>query len=172
MDFPVCLFAASLFTFSPFSSTNSEEAKSTTWLHPVTGEAVVTGHRKTPGKSSEDVFHTHPRAHAAPGKGCPRVTAVGEEREGADKLRGEWWKTMREDFFSLQQSNSLPCSAPLRSPLCSPLADHYARRPSTSFAPPLPSPPRVLAPPGHFATHFLKVPSRRREPISEPISPQ
>ncbi|XP_044041878.1 pleckstrin homology domain-containing family A member 5-like isoform X19 [Siniperca chuatsi] len=34
--------------FPPFSSTNSEEAKSTTWLHPVTGEAVITGHRKTP----------------------------------------------------------------------------------------------------------------------------
>ncbi|GAA6072075.1 pleckstrin homology domain-containing family A member 5 isoform X1 [Tachysurus ichikawai] len=27
----------------------NEEAKSTTWLHPVTGEAVTTGHRKTPG---------------------------------------------------------------------------------------------------------------------------
>uniref|UniRef100_A0A8C5G203 Pleckstrin homology domain-containing family A member 5-like n=1 Tax=Gouania willdenowi TaxID=441366 RepID=A0A8C5G203_GOUWI len=26
----------------------NEEAKSTTWLHPVTGEAAVTGHRKTP----------------------------------------------------------------------------------------------------------------------------
>ncbi|KAG7277627.1 hypothetical protein CRUP_025312, partial [Coryphaenoides rupestris] len=25
-----------------------EEAQSTTWLHPVTGEAVITGHRKTP----------------------------------------------------------------------------------------------------------------------------
>ncbi|XP_071466213.1 pleckstrin homology domain-containing family A member 5 isoform X7 [Marmota flaviventris] len=24
----------------------NEEAKSTTWLHPVTGEAVVTGHRR------------------------------------------------------------------------------------------------------------------------------
>uniref|UniRef100_A0A8C7G921 Pleckstrin homology domain containing, family A member 5 n=1 Tax=Oncorhynchus kisutch TaxID=8019 RepID=A0A8C7G921_ONCKI len=29
----------------------NEEAKSTTWLHPVTGEAVITGHRKTPGKN-------------------------------------------------------------------------------------------------------------------------
>uniref|UniRef100_A0A8C8DMH3 Pleckstrin homology domain containing, family A member 5 n=1 Tax=Oryzias sinensis TaxID=183150 RepID=A0A8C8DMH3_9TELE len=28
--------------------TNSEDAKSTSWLHPVTGEAVVTGHRSTP----------------------------------------------------------------------------------------------------------------------------
>ncbi|KAK1790262.1 hypothetical protein P4O66_014167, partial [Electrophorus voltai] len=28
----------------------NEEAKSTTWLHPVTGEALITGHRKTPGK--------------------------------------------------------------------------------------------------------------------------
>ncbi|XP_057693481.1 pleckstrin homology domain-containing family A member 5 isoform X14 [Corythoichthys intestinalis] len=26
----------------------NEEAKSTTWLHPLNGEAVVTGHRKTP----------------------------------------------------------------------------------------------------------------------------
>ncbi|XP_030626428.1 pleckstrin homology domain-containing family A member 5 [Chanos chanos] len=26
----------------------NEEAKSTTWLHPATGEAVITGHRKTP----------------------------------------------------------------------------------------------------------------------------
>ncbi|XP_051546688.1 pleckstrin homology domain-containing family A member 5-like isoform X19 [Myxocyprinus asiaticus] len=26
----------------------NEEAKSTAWLHPVTGEAVITGHRKTP----------------------------------------------------------------------------------------------------------------------------
>ncbi|XP_015207575.1 pleckstrin homology domain-containing family A member 5 isoform X24 [Lepisosteus oculatus] len=26
----------------------NEQAKSTTWLHPVTGEAVITGHRKTP----------------------------------------------------------------------------------------------------------------------------
>ncbi|XP_026863361.1 pleckstrin homology domain-containing family A member 5 isoform X8 [Electrophorus electricus] len=26
----------------------NEEAKSTTWLHPVTGEALITGHRKTP----------------------------------------------------------------------------------------------------------------------------
>lgn len=33
-----------------FPSLNSEEAKSTTWLHPVSGEAVITGHRKTPGK--------------------------------------------------------------------------------------------------------------------------
>ncbi|XP_036003912.1 pleckstrin homology domain-containing family A member 5 isoform X20 [Fundulus heteroclitus] len=26
----------------------NEEAKSTTWMHPVSGEAVLTGHRKTP----------------------------------------------------------------------------------------------------------------------------
>ncbi|XP_061662359.1 pleckstrin homology domain-containing family A member 5-like isoform X7 [Syngnathoides biaculeatus] len=26
----------------------NEEAKSTTWLQPVSGEAVITGHRKTP----------------------------------------------------------------------------------------------------------------------------
>lgn len=46
-----------IFTFSPpFSSPNSEEAKSTTWLHPVTGEAVITGHRKTPGKRRLTAF--------------------------------------------------------------------------------------------------------------------
>ncbi|KAM6437387.1 pleckstrin homology domain-containing family A member 5 isoform 27-T28 [Liasis olivaceus] len=26
----------------------NEEAKSTTWLHPLTGEAVITGHRRSP----------------------------------------------------------------------------------------------------------------------------
>lgn len=47
-----CLSSVVFFTFSSplFFSPNSEEAKSTTWLHPVTGEAVITGHRKTPGK--------------------------------------------------------------------------------------------------------------------------
>lgn len=34
------------------SSLNSEEAKSTTWLHPGSGEAALTGHRTTPGKVS------------------------------------------------------------------------------------------------------------------------
>uniref|UniRef100_A0A3B4ESL4 Pleckstrin homology domain-containing family A member 5-like n=1 Tax=Pundamilia nyererei TaxID=303518 RepID=A0A3B4ESL4_9CICH len=35
-------------SFSLSLPLNSEEAKSTTWLHPVSGEAVITGHRKTP----------------------------------------------------------------------------------------------------------------------------
>ncbi|XP_031698415.1 pleckstrin homology domain-containing family A member 7-like, partial [Anarrhichthys ocellatus] len=89
----------------------NEEAKSTTWLHPVTGEAVITGHRKTPGKRSENVLFficENTRTRAAPGKGCPRVTV---EKKG-DKLRRERRKTMRGDLFSLQQSNSLLCSAP------------------------------------------------------------
>ena len=38
--------------FPSLFSLNSEEAKSTTWLHPISGEAVITGHRKTPGKVS------------------------------------------------------------------------------------------------------------------------
>lgn len=122
-----CLsFLGSLFTFPPFSSTNSEEAKSTTWLHPVTGEAVITGHRKTPGKRSENVlFCENTRTRAAPGRGCPRVTV---EKKG-DKLRREPRKTMSGDLFSLQQSNS--SSAPL--PLCAPLADHYAPPTSCSL---------------------------------------
>lgn len=38
---------------------NSEEAKSTTWLHPVSGEAVITGHRKTPGKDVTVKFFSY-----------------------------------------------------------------------------------------------------------------
>ncbi|KAL8222276.1 UNVERIFIED_CONTAM: Pleckstrin y domain-containing A member 5 [Gekko kuhli] len=30
----------------------NEEAKSTTWLHPLTGEAVITGHRRSPAHTS------------------------------------------------------------------------------------------------------------------------
>ena len=41
-----------LLSLSLSLSLNSEEAKSTTWLHPISGEAVITGHRKTPGKVS------------------------------------------------------------------------------------------------------------------------
>lgn len=48
-------FGFSVHLLPVFFPTNSEEAKSTTWLHPVTGEAVITGHRKTPGKQSENV---------------------------------------------------------------------------------------------------------------------
>ncbi|XP_045893030.1 pleckstrin homology domain-containing family A member 5-like [Micropterus dolomieu] len=33
----------------------NEEAKSTTWLHPVSGEAVITGHRKTPAAFSKNL---------------------------------------------------------------------------------------------------------------------
>lgn len=41
-------------------SLNSEEAKSTTWLHPVSGEAVITGHRKSPGKVSLNGWQVSP----------------------------------------------------------------------------------------------------------------
>lgn len=114
-----------------FSSTNSEEAKSTTWLHPVTGEAVITGHRKTPGKQCGQpeeggggLLSTVPaKTHAAPAKGYPRVTA---ESLGRRKKTGgsELWREPRNarkrggDFFSLQQSNSLSL---LRSPFPPPL---------------------------------------------------
>lgn len=97
-----CLFVFFRLLFSPFpwfSSTNSEEAKSTTWLHPVTGEAVVTGHRKTPGKHP-----SHAHTHA-----CEGLLARHGERKkkGGDNLREG-----KRAFFSLQQSNSLLCSAP------------------------------------------------------------
>uniref|UniRef100_A0AAV2L3Z2 WW domain-containing protein n=1 Tax=Knipowitschia caucasica TaxID=637954 RepID=A0AAV2L3Z2_KNICA len=35
----------------------NEEAKSTTWLHPVSGEALITGHRKTPGERSSSLIN-------------------------------------------------------------------------------------------------------------------
>lgn len=49
---PCVIFAQSRRVTNTFPCLNSEEAKSTTWLHPVSGEAVITGHRKTPGKVS------------------------------------------------------------------------------------------------------------------------
>ncbi|KAG5267435.1 hypothetical protein AALO_G00221700 [Alosa alosa] len=74
----------------------NEEAKSTTWLHPITGEAVVTGHRKTPdlptgweeGYTFEGARcfincgrgHRHLRHHEPPigGLACPPLTIPGE----------------------------------------------------------------------------------------------
>lgn len=103
----LCLFPTSLFTFPPFSSTNSEEAKSTTWLHPVTGEAVVTGHRKTPG--------TH--AHA-------ECTGRLSARHGG----GKKWSISRGEegeFFPAAEQQPPPVAPPL----CLPRADHL--RPPT-----------------------------------------
>lgn len=101
----------------PFSFTNSEEAKSTTWLHPVTGEAVITGHRKTPG--NQDVFFlhscenpcTHARTHASPRKGYVRVTVGKKGRQVA----GRAWKTTGVDLFSAaKQQSPLSAVGPLR----------------------------------------------------------
>lgn len=104
---------------------------------------MVTGHRKTPG--------THARTHTPNAReGYPRVTV--EEKWSIS--RGE-----EGEFFPAaeQQPPPLPPpTAPLSaSPLCLPWADH--------------SPPPLDSPPGHFATQFLKVPSRRREPVSGAI---
>lgn len=100
----------------PFSFTNSEEAKSTTWLHPVTGEAVITGHRKTPGNTG-CVFSTflrksvHARTHASPRKGYVRVTVGKKGRQVA----GRAWKTTGVDFFSAaKQQSPLSAVGPLR----------------------------------------------------------
>lgn len=107
----LCLFPTSLFTFPPFSSTNSEEAKSTTWLHPVTGEAVVTGHRKTPG--------TH--AHA-------ECTGRLSARHGG----GKKWSISRGEegeFFPAAEQQPPPVAPPL----CLPRADHL-RPPPLEFS--------------------------------------
>lgn len=131
--FPVCLFSGSLFTFPPFSSTNSEEAKSSTWLHPVTGEAVITGHRKTPGKESENgVFfdlcentHTHARTQR-----LGKVIRASQWRKKGATSCGESLGRRRGEISSLAAAKQQPLL--LRCPFCSPLADYYARRPPTS----------------------------------------
>lgn len=114
-----CLsFSASLFTFPPFSSTNSEEAKSTTWLHPVTGEAVITGHRKTPGKQFDNVFllhflrkHTHTLA-CTPRLG--KVISASRRRKKGRQVAGRAVEDDEGEISSLcSKSNSLLCSAPL-----------------------------------------------------------
>lgn len=100
----------------PFSSTNSEEAKSTTWLHPVTGEAVITGHRKTPGKQSENGVLFSPCqktcAHAAPAKGYPRVTAE-EKKEKKGRQVAERAVEGNEGEISSLCSKATASSAPL-----------------------------------------------------------
>lgn len=113
----LCRFPTSLFTFPPFSSTNSEEAKSTTWLHPVTGEAVVTGHRKTPG--------THAHAHA-------ECTGRLSARHGGG---GKKWSISRGEegeFFPCSRATASPSLAP---PLWLPRADHL-RAPHPPTRPP------------------------------------
>ena len=102
--------------------------------------------------------HTHTRArHAAPGEGYPCVMVEGiQKRRGGATSCGSRARRGGETSSSLQQSNSL------LSPLRAPPADHYARRPP----PPPHSSSSPARPPGHFATHFLKVPSRRRGLIS------
>lgn len=88
---------------------------------------------------------THGRAHALNAReGYPRVTV--EKKMVAKSRRGR-------GVLPCSRALASPHSSPFASP-CLPWADH----------PPPPSPP-----PGHFATQFLKVPSRRREPISEAI---
>lgn len=56
----------------------------------------------------------------------------------------------------------LPCSRAPASPRSSPSASPLPPLGGSFLSPPSP-------PPGHFATQFLKVPSRRREPISAAI---
>ena len=79
--------------FSPHPG--SEEAKSTTWLHPVTGEAVVTGHRRQstgnaePGRAREELGSAG-RRRQSPGRPlpclatCPEPPSPGRRRGGAE----------------------------------------------------------------------------------------
>lgn len=57
----------------PFFHPCSEEAKSTTWLHPVTGEAVVTGHRR---QSTGNAEPDRAERSWAPSRGGGRARAA------------------------------------------------------------------------------------------------
>lgn len=62
----------------------SEEAKSTTWLHPVTGEAVVTGHRRqSTGKAAQRDGAGSDRA--GPDRDGPKRAAGGEAGAAAGR---------------------------------------------------------------------------------------
>lgn len=77
----------------PFSHPCSEEAKSTTWLHPVTGEAVVTGHRRQSAGNAERgraraELGAAGRRRQRPGSPSPRdlppAAVPGRRRGGAE----------------------------------------------------------------------------------------
>lgn len=78
----------------PFSHPCSEEAKSTTWLHPVTGEAVVTGHRRQstgnaePGRARAELAFAGRRLQSPgrppPAGNLPRAAVPGRRRGGAE----------------------------------------------------------------------------------------
>lgn len=69
-------------------SLNSEEAQSTTWLHPVGGDAIRTGHGKTPGKESVNGGQVSPLSPRC----SPSCAAVWHFRHGA---RPELWHSRR-----------------------------------------------------------------------------
>lgn len=118
--------------FPPFISTNSEEAKSTTWLHPVTGEAVITGHRKTPGKQSENVFFCNPCENTQTHTRTQRLGKVIRASRWRKRGRQVAERAVEDDEGRFLLSAAKQQPPLLSSPLCSPLADHYARRPPTS----------------------------------------
>lgn len=136
---PVSFFRVLCSPFPPpFSFTNSEEAKSTTWLHPVTGEAVITGHRKTPGNGMcFSQFPAKIRAHTHARKQRPRKVICASRWEKKKKKKGATScgesRERRRGESSLQQSNS-PAPLPSRLSSVGPLRT----------ALPLPPPPHLL----------------------------
>ncbi|XP_034508185.1 pleckstrin homology domain-containing family A member 5-like [Ailuropoda melanoleuca] len=71
----------------------NEEAKSTTWLHPVTGEAVVTGHRRQstgnaePGRARAELGSAGRRRQSSgrpPPRNLPPAAVPGRRRGGAE----------------------------------------------------------------------------------------
>lgn len=127
----------SIHLFPPCSSTNSEEAKSTTWLHPVTGEAVITGHRKTQGKQSENVLFLIPCKTHVHAQHLVKVVHASRREKG---------RQVAEGTAKANEGRIVLCSK-ATAPLRSPLVFLYWR---------------TMTPPSQPG-HFLKVPSRRRQ---------
>lgn len=94
-----------------------------------------------------------------------RVSGSREKKRGATSCGESRGTRGNGGRFLLSAAEQQPSSAPL--PFSAPLL--LSRPLRTASEPPPPFHPPSHAPPGHFATHFLKVPSRRREPIPELI---
>ena len=136
----------------PFSHPCSEEAKSTTWLHPVTGEAVVTGHRRQstgnaePGRARAELGSAG-RRRQSPGRPPPRnlpPAAVPREaakwggvQRGWPQVEGPTGAPPREFFRVSGRFSVFSFSSPLGDGALS----SWALSPIPTWTPPPPLPP-------------------------------
>lgn len=137
----------------PFSHPCSEEAKSTTWLHPVTGEAVVTGHRRQstgnaePGRARAELGSAG-RRRQSPGRPPPRnlpqpLSPGGGEvgRRPAGAAAGKEGRREPRRGSSLESLNASLSLAFHRHLETAPSSWALSRFPTWTPPPPRPTPP-------------------------------